>query len=102
MPYADYSVHLEKNRDRQKTPRGAQNHARANQAYRQRNLKKSRAHNLIAKAVLRGKMQPWPVCAIPECVSPEVHGHHADYDAPLSVTWLCDSHHKQVHAMVKA
>lgn len=101
MPYADYNVHLERNRERQKTARGAANHARANRSYRERNRKKFMAHNLIAKAVLRGKMKPWPMCAVPECCATEVHGHHADYDAPLSVTWLCDPHHKEVHSMVK-
>jgi hypothetical protein len=101
MPYADYAEHLERNRARQKTPRGAENHLRANQAYRLRNRLKRRAHNLIAKAVARGKIQAWPACAMPECSETKVHGHHADYESPLSVTWLCDPHHKQTHAMAK-
>lgn len=102
MPYADYNLHLERNRERQKSPQGAANHLKANQAYRVRNRQKHRAHNAINRAVLRGKLKPWPVCAMPECTETKVHGHHADYDDPLGVTWLCDPHHKQAHAMAKA
>ena len=101
MPYADYQRHLEANRERQRTARGAENHKRAVRAYRERNRKKFRAHNAINKAVLRGKIQPWPVCAMPDCLVTKVHGHHADYDAPLSVTWLCDDHHKEAHRIAK-
>lgn len=25
--------------------------------------------------------------------------HHADYDRPLDVVWLCQAHHKQAHAL---
>lgn len=101
MPYADYQRQLDANRKRQRTPEGAANHLRANQLYRHRNRDKFLAHSAINRAVSRGKLKPWPVCAVPECCDTKVHGHHADYNAPLDVTWLCDPHHKQVHAMVK-
>ena len=26
-----------------------------------------------------------------------LHGHHADYDQPMSVVWLCEQHHNQLH-----
>lgn len=29
------------------------------------------------------------------------HGHHPDYSRPLDVVWLCDKHHKEVHAMAR-
>jgi hypothetical protein len=90
MPYAS-------NRARQKTANGAANHAKANAAYRERNRKKLAAHNAISKAILRGKLTPWPVCAVPECEETRVEAHHADYDQPLSVTWLCMFHHKECH-----
>lgn len=99
MPYADYQLHLEKNRERQKTRRGAANHLRANLAYRRRNKKKAVAHNAVAKAILRGKLVPWPCCALPTCMETKVEAHHADYDDQLGVVWLCAPHHKEAHAL---
>lgn len=101
MPYADYQRHLEENRNRQKTERGAANHARAVRSYRQRNAKKRAAHNAIAKALMFGKIVPWPCCAVPECNVVEVEAHHPDYDAPLDVVWLCNAHHTEVHRLFK-
>ena len=101
MPYADYSEHLRRNAERQKTERGAANHVRANRAYRQRNAKKRAAHNAVAKALLAGKIVPWPCCALPECSETKVEAHHPDYDAPLDVVWICGPHHKQLHIEAK-
>ena len=99
MPYADYQQHLASNRARQKTPLGAANHAKANHAYRVRNRDKVAAHNAVNKAILRGKLVPWPVCALPECED-KPEAHHPDYERPLDVVWLCSSHHKEVHRMI--
>lgn len=101
MPYADYQRNLEENRKRQRTTAGKANHARAVQAYRERNRRKVAAHNAVNKAVLRGKLAPWPVCALSECVETKVEAHHADYDNQLGVVWLCGAHHKQAHALGK-
>ena len=101
MPYANYNEQLRRNRERQKTPEGAAAHARALKAYRQRNRKKLAAHNAVAKALLRGHMEKWPVCALSACDLTEVEAHHADYDNPLGVVWLCAAHHKQAHALGK-
>lgn len=100
MPYADYQKHLASNRERQRTQRGAENHVRAVREYRRRHRRKLAAHNAVAKAILRGKMTPWPVCAVPECCD-KPQAHHPDYDLPLDVVWLCDAHHKEAHAMAK-
>jgi hypothetical protein len=40
-------------------------------------------------------MPPFP-CAI--CGRIKTHGHHYDYRLPLSVIWLCPTHHKMQHA----
>lgn len=101
MPFADYQQHLANNRAYAQTPEGKAARLRANRAYRQRKSDRLRAHNAIAKAVLRGKLTPWPVCAVPECACTTVEGHHPDYDRPLDVVWLCQPHHKQAHALVK-
>lgn len=97
MPYADYERQLRSNRERQKTPQGKENHRRAVLAYRRRNRKKQAAHNAVARAVKKGRILPMPciVCGA------DAQAHHADYDSPLDVIWLCEPHHKEVHSMVK-
>lgn len=37
--------------------------------------------------------QPCFVCGSVE----RLHGHHPDYDQPMSVVWLCATHHNQLH-----
>lgn len=100
MPYADPERALERRRAYQKSDEGKVRHAAATKAWRQRNKKRLAAHNAVNKALLRGHMEAWPVCAIPECCG-KPEAHHADYDNPLGVTWLCDAHHKQAHAIAK-
>jgi len=33
------------------------------------------------------------------CGSVDVEAHHVHYDLPISVTWLCKKHHKELHSM---
>jgi hypothetical protein len=74
--------------------KAARQRAQAN--YRARNKAKQRAHDLVAYAVRIGRIvsQPCWVCG------EKAQAHHPDYSAPLDVVWLCDSHHKQAHALV--
>lgn len=97
MPYADKEEGRRRKREYQQTPAGKAAHHRANEAYRKRNRLKHRAHNMISKAIMRGKILPMPclVCGA------DAEAHHTDYDAPLMVIWLCPPHHKEVHGMVK-
>lgn len=76
---------------------GRKAHQRANAAYRQRRKDRQRAHNAVAKAIARGKLQPWPACAVPDCGAPNPEAHHPDYSRPLDVVWLCDPCHKGAH-----
>ena len=61
------------------------------------NPKKRAAQYAVSNAVRSGKLIPLPcfICGI------KAEAHHPDYDQPLSVVWLCPSHHKQAHALVK-
>ena len=60
---------------------------------------RKKAHAKLRYAVVSGRLQPWPVCAIPEC-SDKPEAHHPDYSRALDVVWLCPAHHKQAHALV--
>jgi hypothetical protein len=94
VPYADYSKTLTANRERQKTVRGAANHAKANKAYRQRHALKYKAHIIVNNAVRDGLLLKGP-CEV--CGLQSAEAHHDDYSFPLRVRWLCQAHHKQWH-----
>lgn len=80
------------------TPIGAAAHKRAVDRWRAANADKAAAHRAVAKALLSGKLARWP-CEV--CGNAESHAHHPSYDKAmrLVVVWLCDEHHKEVHAM---
>lgn len=85
-------------RARAKTEKRAALRARTVAEWVSENPRKRRAHIALGNAVRSGKVVPWPVCAVPEC-NEKPEAHHPDYDAPLSVVWLCSAHHKQTHAL---
>lgn len=97
MPYADHSKGLEARRAYQKTESGKAAHLAANNAYRRRNKKKLAAHNAVSKAILRKGLAPLPCLVCGE----KSEAHHPDYDRPLDVVWLCQTHHKEAHALAK-
>lgn len=68
-------------------------HARQ-QAWRQRNPAKYRAHQRTQRARRKGLLQPGP-CEV--CGAEIAEGHHDDYGQPLAVRWLCRRHHREWH-----
>lgn len=64
--------------------------------------KKKMAKDAIASAIRGGRVVRWPVCAVPECSRDKPQAHHADYDNPLGVTWLCVKHHRLAHMLIKS
>ena len=62
--------------------------------YREENPKKVKAHRMVAYHVRAGNIKKGP-CEI--CGDKNSHGHHDDYNFPLSVRWLCPVHHRQWH-----
>ena len=59
--------------------------------------KRSKARRALRRAVKMGKVQKFPCWT---CGDEDVHGHHHDYDKPLDVVWLCNKHHRELHAMI--
>jgi hypothetical protein len=56
-----------------------------------------RASNIIVGNALRdGRLEKTP-CQV--CGEKKVEGHHPDYSQPLNVVWLCNLHHREIHAM---
>ena len=84
----------EYDRQRAKLPHRMELNKQNVKRYRQENSKRYRANNRLNNAIRDGKISKLP-CWI--CGSLDVEGHHPDYDAPLSVVWLCAAHHKEIH-----
>lgn len=58
-----------------------------------RNPEKRRAHLVVAKELIAGRLkrEPCRVCG------KAAHAHHHDYSKPLKVEWLCPLHHSDQH-----
>ena len=61
---------------------------------REANPDKARARNAVANAVRDGRLIPQP-CEV--CGDLNAEAHHDDYLRPLSVQWLCFTHHRMHH-----
>ena len=96
-----YGEHREKilayDRERSKQPHRKQKMLEQTPIYRKNNPKRYLAHTMLNNAIRSGeiKKQPCFVCG------EKAEAHHPDYDQPLDVMWLCSSHHKQAHALVR-
>jgi hypothetical protein len=62
------------------------------------NLEKYHARYTTDNAVSSGQLVRQP-CLF--CGSPETEAHHDDYSKPLSIEWLCQKHHREVHRYFK-
>lgn len=65
------------------------------QRWRARNPRAYLAHLTVQNALRLGVIARQP-CTI--CGHQKAEAHHADYDRPFDVTWLCRKHHKALHA----
>ncbi len=57
--------------------------------------KRNNAKKNVYEAVLSGRIIKTN-CFV--CGEVDVQAHHADYDQPFDVIWLCDYHHREIHA----
>lgn len=60
--------------------------------------KRQNAHTAVARAIKEGRLVR-ERCSV--CGNPRAVAHHPDYDAPLSVEWLCQLHHARRHAEMR-
>lgn len=67
--------------------------------HRAENPKANKARAMVGRAVKDGTLQKPNRCQ--QCGENKgLHGHHYDYDKPLSVIWLCAACHHQLHAFM--
>lgn len=83
-------------REYSKTPAGKSSHKRALLLSKQKSPGKAKARFAVSNALRNGRLTKLP-CLV--CGAEKVEGHHPDYSRPLDVVWLCQSHHKQAHAI---
>ena len=69
----------------------------AQKKYRAGNGKKVRARGVANKRVQRGVSMFKDLCVV---CGKEAEMHHADYNKPLGVIWLCRKHHAELHKAV--
>ncbi|KKM60162.1 hypothetical protein LCGC14_1544630 [marine sediment metagenome] len=73
--------------------------------YRQMKLypEKMKARHAVQWAVRNGRVKKSTRCQSCALVVPsrKLHGHHADYSAPLHVKWLCPPCHAEEHLRAK-
>jgi len=61
--------------------------------------KRERSRQAAGRAIRKGLISKIP-CEV--CGNVEVEAHHVDYSYPLQVIWLCQHHHRVLHAEHKS
>lgn len=62
--------------------------------FRARHPEKARAHDLVKRALVSGRLVRMNCEA---CGSMKSEAHHDDYSQPFAVRWLCRPHHRAAH-----
>lgn len=87
-------------RERAKLPQRKDAAKQILERWKKQNPERRAAQIYFGNAIRDGRVFRWPICALPECEK-KPEAHHPDYSSPLSVVWLCPSHHKQAHAIAR-
>lgn len=75
----------------------AETQRRGSRAWSLRNREKTRAQSVLARAVRTGKLLVPKRCSACRTKGAALQAHHADYDKPLDVQWLCVKCHATTH-----
>jgi protein-arginine kinase activator protein McsA len=68
--------------------------------YQKNNIEKNKAHDAVAKALIRGDLVKPLDCE--RCNRKKrLHAHHPNYTKRLEVSWLCADCHKFVHKALR-
>ena len=83
-----------------KSPEGKESRREIRERYKEKNSHKLRAKSILNNAVRDGVIERPGACT--SCGSDQmIEAHHADYDLPLDVLWLCRPCHNLEHRRVK-
>lgn len=68
--------------------------------HRDKYAKQKKASRCVTNAIRDGKLVRGTECVF--CLSPDnIEGHHANYEKPLEVMWLCRKCHRSLHKSLK-
>ena len=73
-------------------------HTKHQKAWKERNPEKHEAHKAVQRGI-RNNLILKTECFV--CGDEKVEAHHADYERPLDVIWMCRTHHRETHKMLK-
>lgn len=82
---------------RQNGRRRKGNYADSIKLWQRENPEKVKAAKFLQKALRKGIINKPIYCSACGVIC-ELIGHHADYNKPLAVSWLCTSCHKKIHS----
>ena len=88
----------EYDRERGKLSHRIKLRAEVTRAWREEDIRRTKAHSAVAKAIRDGNLVRQPCI---RCAEEKSHAHHENYDKPLDVMWLCAICHKQRHKELK-
>lgn len=77
-----------------KRPEVAERRRAYGKTYNATNSRKKWCRQVTYRAVQSGKIKRG-ACVV--CGSENSEAHHESYDNPMAITWLCPTHHKQLH-----
>jgi hypothetical protein len=79
------------------TETGKESARKAKEKWKEENVIKRSANIIIVNAVRDGKIIKPEKCESCGCIPTRLHGHHDDYNFPLTVRWLCSKCHTLWH-----
>lgn len=91
-------THYRSTRRYLESPKGRAAKYEATKRQRKKFPQREKARAAVAYAIRLGKIVSMPCLVCGE----HAEAHHPDYSRPLDVVWLCDTHHKEVHALAKS
>lgn len=80
---------------------GRLSHSKAKLKWRENNMEKRKANNIVRSALISGALIKSNKCQLCGCIKDRLEGHHYDYSEPLKVTWLCSKCHRLFHKSSK-
>jgi hypothetical protein len=81
------------------TPKGKQAASKTKSNFAKKYPHRIKAKDKFNYEVKSGRLKRLP-CSVCRATH-NIQGHHEDYNNPLDVIWLCDAHHKNLHAARK-
>jgi hypothetical protein len=91
------AAHLARSRERAAKPEVRVRNRFNAKAWDTENPQAAQARKMVNRAKRKGLLIPPATCQIDGCSAAVHDAHHSDYGKPLSVLFVCRSHHRRLH-----